>query len=208
MTILDISLLLAPILFAFIIFINQDFPLAAAAAGGGGGGPTVPRPDPENAPLFARWLVSQGSWGVLNTLDHFDGTPFGNVMSYTDAGIGSPYFYLTTTRDPTGFNALKNPKSSFTLSEYELGTCNETTDPQSPLCAKITLSGRLRLLNQNSAEATSAEAALFRDHPHLAGWPKQNGFVVFKLDIKKIFLVNAFVPAKIPNVSDYFHSKI
>ncbi|KAL0366920.1 UNVERIFIED_CONTAM: hypothetical protein Sradi_3582100 [Sesamum radiatum] len=134
--ILHKSFLLAPFLFAFIFINNQDFSQAAAA-------PTLPRPDTENAPLFARWLVSQGSWGVLNTLDHYDLTPFGNVMSYSDAGTGTPYFYLTTTRDPTGFNALKNPKSSFTLSEYELGTCNATTDPQSPLCAKITLSGRV-----------------------------------------------------------------
>ncbi|XP_011073531.1 protein CREG1 [Sesamum indicum] len=196
------NFLLAPILFVvFIIFTNnQDISQAAAQ--------TPPRPDPKNAPLFARWLVSQGSWGVLNTLDYSDLTPFGNVMSYSDAGTGTPYFYLTTTRDPTGLNALKYPRSSFTLSEYELGTCNATTDPQSPLCAKITLSGRLRLLNQNSAEAASAEAALFRDHPQLAGWPKQNGFVVFKLDIKRIFLVNEFVPAKYPKVFDYFNSKI
>ncbi|KAL0297865.1 UNVERIFIED_CONTAM: hypothetical protein Sangu_3175100 [Sesamum angustifolium] len=140
MTIILHSFLLAPILFAFIFINNQDFSQAAAAAA-----PPLPRPDTENAPLFARWLVSQGSWGVLSTLDSFDFTPFGNVVSYSDAGTGTPYFYLTTTRDPTGLNALKNPKSSFTLSEYELGTCNATTDPQSPLCAKITLSGRVRI---------------------------------------------------------------
>ncbi|KAK4383064.1 hypothetical protein Sango_2812800 [Sesamum angolense] len=142
MTIILHSFLLAPILFAFIFINNQDFSQAAAAAAAA---PTLPRPDTENAPLFARWLVSQGSWGVLSTLDSFDFTPFGNVVSYSDAGTGTPYFYLTTTRDPTGLNALKNPKSSFTLSEYELGTCNATTDPQSPLCAKITLSGRVRI---------------------------------------------------------------
>lgn len=104
--------------------------------------PISSRPDPENAPLFARWMVNQGSWGVLTTLEH-NNVPFGNVMSYTDAGTGTPYFYLSTLYDPTGINALQNSRSSFTLSEYVLGYCNATTDPQSPICAKITLSGNV-----------------------------------------------------------------
>ncbi|KAI3459517.1 hypothetical protein Pfo_016180 [Paulownia fortunei] len=167
--------------------------------------PTSPRPDPDDAPVFARWLVNQGSWGVLNTLG-LDGVPFGNVMSFSDAGTGTPYFYLTTTLDPTGFYALKNPLSSFTLSEYVLGSCDETTDPQSPVCAKITLSGRLRMLRQNSKEAAFAQAALFADHPQLAGWPKQRGFRVFKLVIGHIFLVNMYAPPRNLTVFEYLRA--
>ncbi|KAL8026417.1 hypothetical protein ABFX02_14G026100 [Erythranthe guttata] len=163
------------------------------------------RPPPENGPLFARWLVGECEWGVLNTLDRQNGFPFGNVVSYTDAATGVPYFYLSKTFDPTGPNALSNNRSSFTLSEAELGTCS-TVDPQSPLCAKITLSGQLYLLPENSSEAKSAERELFRTHPMLAGWPKTKGnFGAFKLVIGDIFLVNMFDAFKKVSVFHYFN---
>ncbi|PIN14754.1 Cellular repressor of transcription [Handroanthus impetiginosus] len=191
---LHMTFLLAPLIFLFLIT-----PQVLA-------GPPASRPDPEDAPVFARWLVNQGSWGVLGTLAQ-GRVPFGNVMSYSDGGSGFPYFYLSTTLDPTGFYALRNPWSSLTLSEYTLGTCNQA-DPQSPVCAKITLSGRLRLLPQNSKEAAFAEAALFADHPQLAGFPKQRGFRVFKLVITNIFLVNKYAPPRNLTVYQYLHSII
>ncbi|KAL7081227.1 hypothetical protein ACP275_14G026800 [Erythranthe tilingii] len=123
------------------------------------------RPPPENAPLFARWLVGECQWGVLNTLDRQNGFPFGNVVSYTDAATGVPYFYLSKTFDPTGPNALSNNRSSFTLSDQaELGTCS--VDPQSPLayapkshspasftCFRRT-QAKLTLLNARCSERT------------------------------------------------------
>ncbi|KAL7124103.1 hypothetical protein ABFS83_14G026300 [Erythranthe nasuta] len=165
--------------------------------------PTTTRPPPEKAAVFARWLVAESSWGVLATLDAGSGSPFGNVVSFSDASTGVPYFYLSTKLDPTGPNALSNNQSSFTISEYELGTCNKE-DPQSPICAKITLSGQLHLLPNNTKEAMSAEEALFAKHHQLAGWPKKNGsFRVFKLVIADIFLVNLYAPKRNLTVRDY-----
>ena len=57
-----------------------------------------------------------------------------------DEGRGMPYFYLTTL-DPTASDALKDQRSSFTISEYPVGTCGKT-DPENPTCAKITLTGK------------------------------------------------------------------
>ncbi|EYU32558.1 hypothetical protein MIMGU_mgv11b019296mg, partial [Erythranthe guttata] len=73
---------------------------------------------------------------------------------------------LVQNARPTGPNALSNNQSSFTLSENELGTCNKK-DPQSPICAKITLSSQLHLLPNNTKEAKVAEDALFGKHPRL-----------------------------------------
>lgn len=68
-----------------------------------------------------------------------------NVVSFSDGvpgkGTGVPYFYLTTL-DPTARNALKDHRSSLAISEYPLGTCSNA-DPESPMCAKITLTGRV-----------------------------------------------------------------
>ncbi|MFS8032051.1 putative FMN-binding split barrel [Helianthus anomalus] len=39
------------------------------------------KPERSNAPAFARWLVSENSWGVLSTIaDDIAGAPFGYVV--------------------------------------------------------------------------------------------------------------------------------
>lgn len=58
-----------------------------------------------------------------------------------DEGHGIPYFYLTTL-DPTASNALKDQRSSLTISEYPVGTCGKA-DPENPTCSKITLTGKV-----------------------------------------------------------------
>ncbi|VAI72516.1 unnamed protein product [Triticum turgidum subsp. durum] len=73
------------------------------------------------------------------------GAPFGNVVSYSDGvpgeSHGIPYFYLTTL-DPTARDALEDERTSFTLSEFPLGTCGKV-DPENPTCAKLTLTGKV-----------------------------------------------------------------
>ena len=71
------------------------------------------------------------NWCCRNVVSFSDGVP--------DKSTGIPYFYLTTL-DPTARNALKDHRSSLTISEYPLGTCGKA-DPESPVCAKITLTG-------------------------------------------------------------------
>lgn len=66
-------------------------------------------------------------------------------MSFSDGepgeGCGIPYFYLTTL-DPTARDALTDGRSSFTLSEFPLGSCGKI-DPENPTCAKLTLTGKV-----------------------------------------------------------------
>jgi hypothetical protein len=44
--------------------------------------------------------------------------------------------------DPTARDALQDERTSFTLSEFPLGTC-EKKDPENPSCAKLTLTGKV-----------------------------------------------------------------
>ncbi|XP_050220614.1 uncharacterized protein LOC126670981 isoform X1 [Mercurialis annua] len=169
------------------------------------------KPDRHNAAATARWLVSQNSWGVLNTISaDLGGAPFGNVVSFSDGipndGNGIPYFYLTTL-DPTARNAMKDQRSSLTISEYTLGTCGKK-DPENPSCAKITLTGKLKLLEENSKEAEFARNALFTKHPEMPGWPKDHHFHFFKLDIEDIFMINWFGGPKPITLDEYFHQKL
>ncbi|XP_017230182.1 uncharacterized protein LOC108204972 [Daucus carota subsp. sativus] len=169
------------------------------------------RPRPADAAPFARWLVSHSSWGVLNTIaDDMGGAPFGNVVSFSDgqpdSGSGIPYFYLTTL-DPTATYALKDQRSSFTISEYNIGTCGKK-DPENPSCAKITLTGKLNVLDNKSNEAEYAQNALFSKHPEMEDWPKDHNFQIFKLDIENIFLINWFGGPKPLTPDEYLHTSL
>ncbi|XP_021749844.1 protein CREG1-like isoform X2 [Chenopodium quinoa] len=168
------------------------------------------KPNPNDAAAYARWLVSQNSWGVLNTISPgLGGAPFGNVVSFSDGkpgkGAGVPYFYLTTL-DPTAANALKDQRSSLAISEYPIGTCGKT-DPENPTCAKITLTGKLKLVDANSKEAEFARSALFAKHAEMKGWPESHNFQVFKLDIENIFMINWFGGPKPLTVDQYLQWK-
>uniref|UniRef100_A0A2P2KB43 Protein CREG1 n=2 Tax=Rhizophora mucronata TaxID=61149 RepID=A0A2P2KB43_RHIMU len=172
---------------------------------------SVKKPDPDDAAASARWLICQNYWGVLNTLSpDLGGAPFGNVVSYSDGlpnkGSGIPYFYLTAL-DPTAKNALKDERASLTVSEYALGTCGKT-DPETPTCAKITLTGKLKLLGGKSKEAEFAQHALFTKHPAMKGWPKDHNFQIFKLEIEDIFLINWFGGPKPLTVDQYLQLKL
>nr|GMC56958.1 protein CREG1 [Ipomoea batatas]GMC67265.1 protein CREG1 [Ipomoea batatas]GMC73451.1 protein CREG1 [Ipomoea batatas] len=172
---------------------------------------SVPRPSPEDAAAFARWLVSQSSWGVLNTIaSDLGGAPFGNVVSFSDGppdkSSGTPYFYLTTL-DPTAGYGLKDSRSSFTISEYPLGTCGDK-DPENPTCSKITLTGKFKLLDGNPEETQFAQTALFTKHPEMTGWPENHNFQIFKLEIEEIFLINWYGGPKPLTVDQYLQSQI
>ncbi|CAA3032711.1 CREG1 [Olea europaea subsp. europaea] len=172
---------------------------------------SLDRPRPDDAADFARWLVCQNSWGVLSTISNdWGGAPFGNVVSFSDGipdeGKGIPYFYLTAL-DPTASNALKDQRSSLTLSEYNLGTCGKK-DPENPTCAKITLIGKLKLLDGDSEETEFARTALFSKHSEMKGWPKSHKFQIFKLDIEDIFLINWYGGPKPLTVDQYLHTKM
>ena len=164
------------------------------------------KPAPSEAAATARWLAAQNTWGVLSTISSdLSGAPFGNVVSYSDGvpgeSHGIPYFYLTTL-DPTARDALEDERTSFTLSEFPLGTCGKV-DPENPTCAKLTLTGKLKVVDHKSPEADLAKTALFSKHPEMEGWPKNHHFEIFKLEIENIFLIDWFGGPKPISPSQY-----
>ncbi|MCO5605903.1 hypothetical protein L7F22_060089 [Adiantum nelumboides] len=164
------------------------------------------RPDPASAGSMARWLVASNSWGVVSTVSvHLNGIPFGNVVSYSDGPDGNssgvPYFYLSTL-DPTPKDLAIIPYASLTVSEAPLGTCDEK-DVENPTCAKITLSGQILVLNEDSDKLKFAALALFSKHPEMKGWPKDHDFKFYALKIQDIFLIDWYGGAKALSVDDY-----
>ncbi|GAB2215778.1 hypothetical protein Droror1_Dr00020177 [Drosera rotundifolia] len=169
---------------------------------------SVQKPEPDDSAAFARWMASQNSWGILSTISSdLGGAPFGNVVSFSDGfpgnGSGIPYFYLTTL-DPTAEYVLKDQRSSFAVSEYPLGTCGKK-DPENPCCAKMTLTGKLKLVMESSNEGEFARSALFSKHPEMKDWPEEHNFWIFKMDIEDIFLINWFGGRKPLTVDQYLN---
>ncbi|XP_058115585.1 uncharacterized protein LOC131258343 isoform X2 [Magnolia sinica] len=157
------------------------------------------KPNPADAVATARWLVSHNSWGVLrNVVSFSDGLPGG--------GRGIPYFYLTAL-DPTPRNALKDARSSLTISEFPIGSCGRT-DPENPTCAKLTLTGKLKLVDIKSKEAEFAKNALFSKHAEMKGWPNDHNFQFFKLDIENLFLIDWFGGPKPLTVAQYLKPRM
>ncbi|XP_068643718.1 uncharacterized protein [Aristolochia californica] len=168
--------------------------------------PLQPKPSRKDHVDYARWLAAENSWGMLSTISiEMDGAPFANVVSYSDGapgqGQGIPYFYLTTL-DPTARDIEKDHRSSFAVSEFPVGTCG-TLDPEEPPCARLTLSGKLKMIPNDTSEADIAKNALFLKHPAMRGWPKDHNFQFYKLDIENIFLIDWYGGAKPITVEQY-----
>jgi hypothetical protein len=171
-------------------------------------------------------MVHTLNWGVISTVSsRLPGAPpFGNVYSFVDGSCGNssgtPYFY-GTYQDQTFKDMKENPKASLTLSEASLasvcgpsglaacstvasGKVNPVGDPESPICARLTLTGTLVELDRNSDEFHEALAAFYLRHPQMKDWPSGHGWVIAKLEIEDIWLIDFYGGASILNLENYY----
>ena len=92
----------------------------------------------------SRWIVMQGSWGFVTTLDTADGKPAPNseVLSFGDTH-GRLFFYIMGAFRDGPYPA------SITMSQAALNhttSCDHAgVDPEDPRCAKITFTGQMTL---------------------------------------------------------------
>jgi hypothetical protein len=180
-----------------------------APANGGSAPPAHPTdaaPATKAKAKFARWMVHQSSWGVLtSTSVHLNGTAFGGIVSLSDgAGLakgnatGRLFFYLSQL-DVQGADVTADPHCSFTLSEASLPSqfkkgklCSGIVvkDPESPICARLSLNGKMVQLA--GADAAVAQAALFSKHPQMGQWPSGHGWGFWELNVTDTFFINMF----------------
>ena len=200
--------------------------------------PVLPQPELWKKEQTARWMVHTLNWGVLSTISSRlpDAPPFGNVYSFIDGdchnSTGTPYFF-GTFMDQTFQDMQVNDRASFTLSEaglasvcgtHSLPACSIAAapvikqtksshrvhigDPESPICARLVLTGRLVQVSDDAQEFQTAQAALFHRHPQMAYWPADHDWVIAKLVIQDIWLIDYFGGASILNVDEYYKQKL
>ena len=77
-------------------------------------------------------------------------------------------------------------------------------DPENPMCARLTLTGKLVALDDDSEEHEFAKKAFFERHPAMANWPQGHGWVIAKIVIQDIWLIDFFGGATVLDPKDYF----
>jgi Pyridoxamine 5'-phosphate oxidase len=146
--------------------------------------------------------------------------PFGNVYSFVDGtcdmATGVPYLY-GTYMDQSFIDSTYNQMVSLTLSEASLSSvCADRVglsactlgskygDPENPVCARLTLTGVLVVLQEDSEEYAFAQSALFERHSTMKGWPQDHKWVIAKIDIRDVWLIDFFGGASIVDPASYF----
>jgi hypothetical protein len=180
-------------------------------------------------------MVHSLDWGVVTTIstrwkkNPRRPTPFGNVYSFVDGpcenSTGTPYFY-GTYMDQTFQDMKSNPSASLTLSEASfasvcgsgglpacsiaLNSNDRYGDPESPVCARLTLTGTLVPVDHDSGddEYQMALQALYQRHRQMQNWPADHDWLIAKLEIEDIWFIDYFGGASILNVEDYFAAQL
>lgn len=148
--------------------------------------------------------------------------PFGNIYSFVDGSCddstGTPYFY-GTYMDQSFADSVSNNAVSFSLSEASipsvcaasqtpLNSCTISPsgygDPENPVCARLVLSGMLEVLTPGGDEYKQAQSALFLRHPSMAAWPSDHEWIIAKLKIDDIWLIDYFGGASILDIDAYY----
>ena len=127
------------------------------------------------------------------------------------------------------FHDMKsNPSASFTLSEASLASvCGAEAplaciishqlmykkhyvgDPESPICARLTLTGRLVELDPSSDEyAMLSQEALYQRHEQMSNWPIDHNWVIAKLEIEQVWFIDYFGGPSILDVDEYFNAEL
>jgi Pyridoxamine 5'-phosphate oxidase len=92
-------------------------------------------------------------------------------------------------------------------SKYTKGTKGDawsSGDPESPLCARLTLTGRMVQIPNDSSEFTALQEAFFQRHGQMQGWPVDHEWVIFALNIVDVWLIDYFGGATILTADQYY----
>lgn len=119
---------------------------------------------------------------------------------------GVPVFY-TSPLDASSKDIAVNNNVSLGLSEAQLGLCGEdgtddVPDPESPLCARLVLSGRF--MNVSSSDRAAVVTQLFTQHPEMKNWPAGHDWMVSYLQLEQIWLIDIFGGASIVPPETYW----
>ncbi|KAG0714749.1 Protein CREG1 [Chionoecetes opilio] len=177
---------------------------------------TWPGPPPyDQVARVARYVVHISEWAsiaTVSTAGPIAGYPFGNIISMSDGPVakasGTPYAYITRM-DLSGKDLMKNPRATLSMSEAQSDYCQaHDLDPEDPRCARVLLTGTMVEVMNGTAEADFARSALFSRHPAMESWPIGHHWIIVKLNIAHIYVLDFYGGANEVDVVDYYNAEV
>jgi len=176
------------------------------------------RPDfGDDAAGHARWLVGQSLWTTISTVSTKDeGNAFGNIRSVVDgacflSSTGLPFFYIPSP-DPTAVDIASNDFVALSFTEASLpqlvgedGKICGGMDPEDPTCAKISLTGYARPVDDDD-QIEVAKNAFAAQHPRaswLSGGGAHTGGSYYTLELEGIEFFRNYGGMADLSVDDY-----
>lgn len=193
------------------VCLSQDFKAEPEPSG------PVTRPPYYNKAERARYIVHKANWVIIATIStkpDMLGRPFPAPESIADGPVGNssgtPYFYLADI-DSVMQDVNKNPNVTLSFSEAEFSdvkdcAVTDSSDPESPLCARLMLLGKLVRVT-DKAEAAFAKEALFSRHPLMPSWPSGHDFGFKKLEISEVWILDFYGGGSSLPLQDYYNAK-
>jgi hypothetical protein len=172
--------------------------------------------------ISSRFVVEDAeSTSNSNNNNAMMGVPFGNVYSFVDGknASGTPYFY-GTYMDQSLSDMQHNAAASLTLTEASLlskSPSDDTAmrqacsihgpgDPENPVCARLTLTGTLTEVPPESREFATIRANLLERHPQMNDWPIDHDWVIVKLVLQHIWLIDYYGGATVLDPTTYYNA--
>nr|XP_019968131.1 PREDICTED: protein CREG1-like [Paralichthys olivaceus] len=98
-----------------------------------------------------------------------------------------------------------NPAASLSMTLAQTDYCRQQSfDPQSPLCARVLLSGSV--IQVNDTEAEFAKKSLFSRHPEMIDWPTDHNWFFAKFNITQVWVLDYFGGVKTVTPEEYFQA--
>jgi len=171
------------------------------------------KPPYEEKAKTARFVTHISSWGSLATISSHDpikGYPFAKVFSISDgipgkSSTGIPYLYMTPM-DVSAQDVAVDPRVTLSLSEAQSDIClKEEEDPQSPICAKVMITGQIVKITDQK-EVSFAWSVLLSRHPDMASWPVGHGWFFARLEPKQVQLLDYYGGITTLTPEEYFQA--
>ena len=170
-----------------------------------------PQATEDAAAETARWMVEEGDWGYVTSLD--GSAPEAEVLSF-GSSKGRLFFYIMgdfsaslAARGGSGDNDAWRASLTFSQAVFDHTTSCVAAqiDPEDPRCAKITFTGKMT--KSSGDDIKIGRAALFARHPQMKTWPASHGFAVYELLLADIWMIDSYGGGSTPSPKSYFAAK-
>ena len=81
-------------------------------------------------------------------------------------------------------------------------------DPENPVCARLTLSGNLVAVTNETTIFQNIRDAFFQRHPQMAHWPSNHNWKMLQLQIDEVWLIDYFGGATILTPQEYYAADV